>query len=208
MLVSYRLTNSLCHLLQMWDVAVSTDVPGTVQESWSHTSVQGWEITMIYVIHQIPRCAPLGYPINKDISLQESIIFRSFHGNSMRKKKHLPGTDMEDNVLWLNLNYTASDRVWDTKSPLPWAAECWAKSKHLKHSVNIAINKMKNHKRWLQRKGPNPYLISHYDLVQYFCLDLKTPLFSCCSEARISALREGVQFLLGWWVHSALLGIC
>lgn len=114
MLVSYRLTNSLCHLLQMWDVAASTDVPGTVQESWSHTSVQGWEITMIYVIHQIPRCAPLGYPINKDISLQESIIFRSFQGNSMGEKKALARNrygrqcsvaKLELHCIWQSLRY-------------------------------------------------------------------------------------------------------
>lgn len=91
----------------------------------------------IYVIHQLLRCAPIGYPVIKDTSPQESIIFRSFQGKSMRKKKYLSGTAMEDNILWLNWNYnTASDRACDTKSPLSRAVECWAKPKHLKHSVS------------------------------------------------------------------------
>lgn len=67
---------------------------------------------MRYVIHQLLRCAPLAYPIIKDTNLQESIILKSFQTKSMRGKKHLPVTTMEDNILWLNWNYnTASNRV-------------------------------------------------------------------------------------------------
>lgn len=146
MLVSYRITNSLCHLLQMWDVAASTDMPGTVQESWSHTthtSVQGWEIIMIYVIHQLLRCAPLGYPIIKDTILQETIIFRSFQGNSMRKKRHLPGTDMEDNVLWLNWNYNT---IWQSlRYKITFAMGSWMLSKvKAPETFCISISKIKN----------------------------------------------------------------
>lgn len=33
--------------------------------------------------------------------------------------------------------------------------------------------------------------------------------FPCCSEVRLSALREGVQLFLGWWVRSAVqVGTC
>jgi len=50
---------------------------------------------MRYVIHQLLRCAPLGYLINKDTGPLEMIFSEHVYG----QKKHLPVKQMEGGIL-------------------------------------------------------------------------------------------------------------